>query len=418
VQTLAPSRGAGSRTWLALALAIASVALIAACGVQAAKAYLAAQDPEAALGWGLASPDALAILAQQRLSDPTRPGHDADASRFARQALLSGPFDAPALRVLALEAEQAGGHARARMLMVIADKWSRRDSATQLWLLEQALAEGDWPSASRHADALMRRQWRFQTMVFPGLVGALRDPAAVAPVVQTLNAHPDWRGPFLNFLAWRAADPAVAARLFLALAASPSPPSDADDANLVGRAVSQGDYAGARALWTRLLPRGSARDADLVYDGDFRPAPGAAPFNWRLIQSEGVTAETVPAADGAPALHVLAPAARNATAAEQLISLPPGTYRLSGRALVEPGQAGDLFSWRVSCVSRPDTPIVETVQSAGPAGWRAFSADFQVGQGCAAQWLRLEGLAHAGFEPAEAWYRGLAVQPLKTQPPR
>jgi hypothetical protein len=256
-------------------------------------------------------------------------------------------------------------------------------------------------------------------MVFPGLVGALRDPAAVMPVAETLQAIPDWRSPFLRFLAWRAADPAVASRLFLALAASPVPPTDEDDANLVGRTISQGDYAGARALWTRLLPRGTAR-GDLVYDGDFRPAAGAAPFNWRLIQAEGVTAEAVPAADGAPALHVLTPAARNATAAEQLISLPPGLYRLSGRALIEPGQTGDLFSWRVSCVAQPDTPIAEARQAAGATGWRAFSADFQVSQGCPAQWLRLEGLAHSGFEPAEAWYRSLAVQPLtsKIPPPR
>jgi hypothetical protein len=404
----------------ALALAIASLALIAACGLQAAKTYLADHDPDLALGWGLASPDSLSMLAQQRLSDPTRPDHDADATRFARRALLSAPLDARALRVLALETERSGGLTRARMLMVIADKWTRRDSATQLWQFEQALAEGDWPGASLHADALLRRRWQLYSIVYPGLAGALRDPAAVAPVVQTLNAVPDWRGPFLSFLAWRAADPAVAARLFLALAAGPVPPTDEDDTNLVGRAISQGDYAGARALWTRLLPRGSAGAADLVYDGDFRPAPGAAPFNWRLIQSEGVTAEIVPAADGAPALHVLAPAAKSTAAAEELISLPPGIYRLSGRALVEPGQTGDLFSWRVSCVAQPDTPIAEAPLAAGPVGWRPFSADFQVDQGCAAQWLRLEGLAHTGFEPAEAWYRGLAIQPLmgKIQPPR
>ena len=93
------------------------------------------------------------------------------------------------------------------------------------------------------------------------------------------------------------------------------------------------------------------------------------------------------------------------------ISLPAGSYRLSGRVLVEPGQTGDLFSWRVSCVAQPDTPIVEARQTPGAPGWRPFSANFQVGQGCPAQWLRLEGLAHNGFEPAEAWYRGLAIQP-------
>jgi hypothetical protein len=397
---------------LVLGLAIGTVALIAACGLQAAREWLGQQNPEAAVSLHLADAEALSAIAEMRGADAGRPGHDVEATRYAREALRAAPLDVRALRVLGLEADKAGGATRARMLMVIADRWSRRDSAAQLWLFEQAMMAGDWPNASLHADALLRRRWRLYTVLYPAMASALRDPAAVAPFAERLNEVPDWRRSFLSALAWKVPDPGVAARLFLALAAGPIPPTDEDDANLIGRYVGQGDYSVARALWMRLLPRGSVGAADLVYNGDFGPAPGAAPFNWRLIQSGGVTAEIVPAADGAPALHVLAPAAKNTAAAEELISLPPGTYRLSGRALVESGLTGDLFAWRVSCVAQPDTPIVEVRQASGSMGWRAFSADFQVGQGCVAQWLRLEGLAHTGFEPAEAWYRGLAIQPI------
>jgi hypothetical protein len=397
---------------LALGLAIGAVALIAACGLQAAREWLGEENPQAAVSLGLADAEALSAMAETRGADAGRPGHDAEATRYAQEALDAAPLDARALRILGLEADKAGGATRARMLMVIADRWSRRDSAAQLWLFEQAMMAGDWPNASLHADALLRRRWRLYAVLYPAMASALRDPAAVAPFAERLNAVPDWRRSFLSALAWQASDPGVAARLFLALAAGPIPPTDEDDANLIGRYVGKGDYAGARALWMRLLPRGSAGAADRVYNGDFRPAPGAAPFNWRLTQSEGVTTETVPAADGARALHVLAPAAKNTAAAEELISLPPGTYRLIGSALVEPGLTGDLFAWRVSCVAQPDTPIADVRQSSGSIGWRPFSADFQVGQGCVAQWLRLQGLAHSGFEPAEAWYRGLAIQPL------
>jgi len=410
IATAAPGRR------LALALTIGAVLLIVACGLQAARVTLAELSPETALRIGLADADALSAVAEAREADARRPGHDAEASRYAEAALRAAPLDARAVRVLGLEAEKAGGATRARILMVIADRWSRRDTAAQLWLFQQAMMEGDWPNASLHADALLRRHWRLANVLYPAMASALRDPAAVGPFVQRLGEAPDWRHSFLSALAWHAPDPAVPARLFLALAASPIPPTDEDSSNLIGRYVAQGDYTGARALWLRLLPRAAAPAKPLLYNGDFRPLPGAAPFNWRLIQSEGATAETLPAADGAPALHVLGPAAKDAAAAEELVSLPPGAYRLTGRALVEPGLTGDLFAWRISCAAQPGNPIAEARQSGGPGGWRAFTVDFQVGPGCQAQWLRLEGLAHTGFQPAEAWYRGLSVQGLAAPP--
>jgi hypothetical protein len=392
--------------------------LIGVCGLQAARAYLADHDPEAALSWGLANPDALSAVAEARLGDVRRPGHDAEATRFARQALTAAPLDEKALRVLALETDQAGGHAQARMLMVIADRWSRRDSFVQLWLLQQAVFEGDWPSAGLHADALLRRRWQLETIVFPALINALSDPQAVAPIVDRLSRNPDWRRSFLRVLAGRSLDLAAAARVFEALAATRAPPTDEESGYLIGRYVAQGNYADARTLWSRLLPRGTAPGRTLVYNGDFRKLPGAPPFNWQLAPSEGEIVEITPAADGAPALHVTAPAPKDVAAAEQLLTLPPGVYRLSGMALVEPGVSGDLFSWRVECVARSaGGGVAEARQASGPIGWRPFAIDIRVAApGCDAQWLRLVGLAHNGFEPAEAWYRGRRIEPLGVQP--
>jgi hypothetical protein len=385
---------------------------MAACGLQAAKAWLADNSPEAALAMGLASPEALSAVAAARLADSSQPGHGADATRYAREALTASPVDERALRVLALEADRNGGLTPARMLMVIANRWSRRDLFTQSWLFQQALFEGDWTSASLHADALLRRDDRLETLVFPMMIRALHNPAAVAPFVERVAESANWRGPFLVELSRRAAAPADAARVLLALAATPTPPRNEESAYLINRYVAQGDFVGARDLWTRLLPH-DAPDNTLVYDGDFRPAPGAAPFNWRLIQSDGATAEMLPAADGRPALHVVSPAEKNVAATEQLLTLPPGAYRLSGMALVEPGRSGDLFTWRLTCVTQGDADAAEARQSSGAAGWRAFAVNFRIpDHGCGAQWLRLEGLAHLGLEPAEAWYRGINITPL------
>jgi hypothetical protein len=398
---------------LALGLAVGSLLLVAACALQAVRADLADQNPEAALAWGLANPDALSAVAEARQRDVQLPDHDAEATKYARQALIAAPLDEQAMRVLGLETDQAGGHARARMMMVVADQWSRRDTLVQLWLLQQALFEGDWRGASLHVDALLRRRWQLETVVYPALIGRMGDPNAIAPLIDRLDQNPDWRGGFLRALAGHSADPALAARLFEALARTPAPPSDEESGYIVGRYLAQGDLAGARALWSRLLPPGSGPTTSLVYNGDFRPRPGAPPFNWQLVQSDGANVEIVPAADGSSALHVVAPAAKNAAAAQQLLVLPPGAYRLSGVALVEPGLAGDQFSWRVICAGQAGGGGAEVRQGSGAEGWRSFAVDFQIADhGCGAQWLTLEGLAHEGFQPAEAWYRGLDIQPL------
>ena len=417
----APPTGAPRRRprahLLAVALAVASLVAIAACVAQSSGTWLADNSPEAALAWGLVSSPALSAVADRRIDAPGRPGDDGEAMAYARQALLAEPLDVRALRVLALETEKAGSSARARIMMVVGDRLTRRDTITELWLFQHALANADWPRLYLHADAMLRRVWRLEQVLFPGMTSALRDPAAVAPLVARLEETPDWRKGFLNEVAWRSADPADAARLFASLAATSAPPTDVEGGYLVERYVSLGDYKDAKSVWTWLLPRGAPRGDGFIYNGDFRPLPGAPPFNWRLVETDGASVEITPAADGAPALHVVAPAAKNADAAAQLLDLPPGSYRLSGAALVEPGQTGDLFSWRVGCVAQTNAGVAETRQGSGVSGWRPFSIAFAVpAQGCDAQWLALEGLAHAGMEPAEAWYRGLTIRPIGAKP--
>lgn len=408
------------RAWagpLGVALALASLAAGGVCAVQAAGAWLAVNNPDLALRYGLANPDALGALAEEQFADARRPGPDAKAIEYARRALVAAPLDERAVRVLALETEREGGLARARMLMVIADRLSRRDTLAQLWLFEHALSNQDWGAASLHADALIRRRPDLEGIVFPPLIGVMGDPDAVAALVDRLDKSPGWRPVFLVALVQKAVDPADAARVFEALAATPAPPKDSETGQLINRYVGHGDYRVARALWFRLLPRDAGRTDAKIYNGDFRSLRGVPPFNWRLIQSNDASAEYDRAADGFPALRASASATGAATLAEQLLTLAPGAYRLSGAALAGTGPPGDLLSWRVSCVGQDDAAAAEARQGGGSAEWRAFSVDFIIPtRSCDAQWLRLVALGHDGDEPAETWYRGLAIRPLGSPP--
>lgn len=397
----------------AVALTAAGAVLLAgACGAQAWTAWLGRVNPEAAQSLGVATPEALSSLAAQRFSDTSKADHDRAAKAAAGAALVAAPLDAQAVRVLALEAEGDGDTARTQALMRLADQRSRRDAITQMWLFADDLPRRDFANASRHADAALRLDWRLSYLLFPAMISAVADPAAAEPFARRLASRPDWRGPFLGVLAQRGPDPAVATRLFAVLATTAAPPTDAESSALIERLVAAGDIAGARASWLRLLPPGAHAPAVGVYDGDFAPAPGAAPFNWSFPVDDGAVAQEGPAGDDQPALYVRSPSEATHILASQLLLLPPGRWRLTGQVRVEPGQMGDLFAWRISC-AKDAADLGEARVAAAAAGWRTFSGDFEIPAGCSAQWLRLAGLAHDGFEPGEATWRGLAVRPLQ-----
>lgn len=394
-----------------VAAAAAAVLLAGVCGAQAWATWLGRVDPAAAQRLGVATPEALSSLAGQNFADTSQASHDREAKADARAALLAAPLDVEAVRVLALEAEGDGDLDRARALMGLADQRSRRDAMAEMWLFANSLSRRDFAAALPHADAALRLDWRLSDLLFPAMISAAADPAAAAATVRQLQAQPDWRRPFLAALAQHAPAPATAAGVFAALAATSAPPTDAESSALIGRMVEAGDIAGAHAAWLRLLPRSVRPAASGVYDGDFAPAPGAAPFNWRFPAADGAIAQESPAGDDLPALYVRSPAQETHPLAEQLLLLPPGAWRLAGRVRIEPGLSGDLFAWRIVCAS--GQTLGEARVAAEPAGWRGFATDFQAPAGCPAVWLRLDGLAHEGFEPGEATWRGLAVQPLQ-----
>jgi hypothetical protein len=391
-------------------LAAAAAALILVCVVQAVGDRLALTHPEAALKWGGPNPDALAALAAARFADTARPGHDAQARLYAAQALRRAPLNLDALRILALEAEKAEDDRTARELMRIGNRDSRRDLLTQLWLFGDATETRDWRGAGFHADALLRQQWQLAQTLFPVMILTLKQPPATSAFVERLGQRPGWRVPFLRSIA--IADPSSASRVFASLRAGQAPPTEAEAAILIDQLIARDDFAGAHAEWLRSLSPAARPGADLVYNGAFQATPAPPPFNWRMASVDGGVAEFFQDTYGGASLHVQAPAVKTAPLAEQLLMLAPGAYRLAGEARVEGAAGGARFSWRITCAGAAQSLIGQADQASGPPGWAPFVTEFMVPPGdCAAQWLRLNGLAHDGFEPTQGWYRAIRVTP-------
>ena len=151
---------------------------------------------------------------------------------------------------------------------------------------------------------------------------------------------------------------------------------------LVDTLLKAGDYPRARAAWLR-LPGASSRTGELLHDAGFSDASSPPPFNWQLTSSTVGLAER----QSGGRLHILFYGDEDGTLASQLLLLPPGNYRVSMRLLGEPARAHAL-TWAIWCDKAAQPLSSVTLDNAAAHGWQ-----FQVPPGCAAQWLKLSGIA-------------------------
>jgi hypothetical protein len=372
------------------------------------------RDPALALAWDPSDAAARENLANRRLAAAMAAGSPAarsaaltQAQVAARRVLETGPLHWAALRDLGLAADLSGDKARASAIMTRAALRGHRDVATQGWWLERSLATGDAPGAVSRLDAILRSEPDLEPRLFPVMAALLDAPAARGMWVQSLVANPPWRRAALYDFAAKSPDVDAVAQLFAALEARRSPPSDDQFGVVLTRIAVAGRYADARAIWTRSV---GAAASSVPYDGNFRGLPGSPPFNWRIVQPpSGVAAmETRPGVGRA--LSAAYPSSATPMIAEQLLTLAPGAYRLTGRWRVDEPASGAAVGWTLTCAG--GAPLGEWRHATDTANdWAALELAFVVPAGCEGQWLRLQGRAGDGFGEVATAFTRLDIRP-------
>ncbi len=214
-------------------------------------------------------------------------------------------------------------------------------------------------------------------------------------------------------LAANGPDIASVAALFARMKSLSSPPTDAQVGLLVTRMAMTGRYAETRALWLQFAPPAAAASGATLYDGGFRGLAGAPPFNWRIVQPAGGVAEMERRPGLNTALAASYPSSTTGVLAEQLMTLPPGQYRLTGRWRVEQAASGAAVAWVLTCAGS-NAPIAEWRHGADvQLGWTPFDLPFVTPPGCPAQWLRLVARPGDSFGDVGAAFGALAVAPAK-----
>ena len=420
-----PSRAAtpGPRSIVAslvMAILVLAALLIAGETVRRTLAHrYEAGDPALALAWDPSDVAARETLANHRLaaamamrSPAARAAALGETSVAARRALIAGPLHWAALRDLGIAADLSGDGARATAVMSRAALRGRRDVPTEGWWLRRSLATDDAPGAVARLDAMLRSEPDLEPRVFPVMAALSSVPAARPAWLRSLAAAPPWRQAALEDLVAKGSDLDAIGQLFAALDARRSPPSDVERGAFLTRVALAGRYADARAFWARSV--GSA-SSGTPYDGDFRKLAGPPPFNWRLFQPDSGVAAMEARPGLGSALVASYPSSTGATIAEQLLTLAPGAYRLTGRWRVEQPASGAAMSWTLTCAAAPSAtaPIGEWRHGTDvQIDWTGFELAFAVPAGCQGQWLRLSGRAGDGFGEVATAFAALRITPV------
>lgn len=340
------------------------------------------------------------------------PRHVDNAGDLARQALRRAPFDVRALRVIGLAEARSGREQSADDLLTLAGNWSLRDDPTHAWLVDYRLRRGDYASSLAHADTLIRRREALRPQVFQLFsTAATQDPQRAMPVVARLiAARPPWRQAYLDSLYRTNEGLQLAANLAVVLKRGDAPLSPDELSQMYLQLLDKGQVQAVNAVRTAL---DGAEAAASVANGGFDDADAPEPFQWKLIQQAGVSAEITPD-DARPqdlALRVEYDNYTSAKVAQQLMFLKPGRYRLAYQTRMESGPSPLKLNWTVLCIPG-DQPVLSAPASAlatpGAArqngGWISLTREFTVPDGCQGQWLSLDAGGGERRTPIVLWF--------------
>lgn len=115
---------------------------------------------------------------------------EAEAARLARKSVSALPLNPTAFRVLAYDTKLS--RQKKVEMLEAASALSRRDTLTQIGLIEAAALSGNTARALEHYDALLRRRSGFRDAAGRGLAQAVADPELVEPIADLLRRSPPW----------------------------------------------------------------------------------------------------------------------------------------------------------------------------------------------------------------------------------
>jgi hypothetical protein len=328
----------------------------------------------------------ITAAAARQLAGPEANSRDrAKANALARQALIQDPTAVVAVATLGLNSQIGGKAPLAKRLFAYADRLSRREIQTQLWLIEEAVSRGDIAGALLHYDVALRTSRTAPQILFPVLSSAISDARIRNALLNKIIAGAPWGVNFIDYASINS-DPIAAADLLEGLTRRGVTLEDEARARVLVRLTTIGKTTAAWRYYSAMNPRADPRRSRDARFSTNLEIP--SPFDWTPINDPmGISSSIQRGSDGAGVFDFHVPATGNGPILRQLQVLPPGSYRLIGRSNGIDQAADARPYWSLSCSDGKEIGRVEVPNSKQNGG--VFSGRFVVPSGCTAQTLAL-----------------------------
>ena len=283
----------------------------------------------------------------------------------AKKALGSEALAPKAYVIMALAQED---RVQKRELLDLAYRINRRDLALLGLVLQERLAEEDYPGTVEVLDQLLRVHPEYSQEFFPALLAALTQPSTEPLFADMLDGSAPWHERFLSY--------AVARKEALPSLARLRPSLDIADSQfdqrLISGIVQAGDTGDARALLKTIGGQAGSTQADGVLDWstDFPP------LDWRLVDEAGFRAVVV---DGAAGLDISVRPGKGGLIADRIVNAPrpPFLIRVTHSSTL-PGQLKDI-RLQLQCLGA-DTPFFEQRLSQQANGFKIGAVPQECGE--------------------------------------
>jgi len=370
-----------------------------------------ASNPALALRVAPSDSHALAEVASAALLKIDDPKLRATARTQALAALRRDATNVVALRTLGMLADADGDRAKAHRILTQAEKLSRRDLPTQLWLIEYFSQADDVAQTLRHYNLALSSSTGSREVLLPVLTSAASDPTLAAAIRNLIAKRPSWWSDYVNQLV--SAGPVEGAAAVLKGLLDPRDVSERTYLAILLNRLSVAFHNDlAWELYVDAKTRGGRKlDDGLIRNGGFEALDELPPFDWTLQEESDIAATRGPRPDGqGNALFLSAARDKAGMVATQLLRLTPGSYRAGFEMGGIPERYSERPSVTLTCVSpkgmRDLARMVAPKASEAPL---RVSDDFHVDAGCPWQLVIVRVNSGGGESAAQPWLDNFTI---------
>jgi hypothetical protein len=317
------------------------------------------------------------------------------------RAYLHDPTALTSVTTLGLVAGFRGQEEKADRMFRYAERLSRRDRETQLWLIERSVKRDDVRGALFHYDTVLRSSPELWPHLHPILINASSDQDIARELNRVLRTRPNWSRDLLLRFAGEGRDAVALARVSRGVLDSAVSEDRLVLLQVLGKLVSLRRFDLAWAAYEAAGPVGRA--PVLLRDGQFRGA--LPPFDWDFADDGRLTPERRPRdrSGSSFALYLPTSAPTDGEVVRQLLRLQPGTYQLGAEVGAVPQNSLRRPFFRIVCAADAERRLLQSDFPPAPESGRATTSRFVVPGNCLDQLLSI-------------WVRGDIDEVLSSQP--